>query len=261
MYAEPPVRLVSLNGTVTEILFSLGLGERIVGVDTSSIFPPNATKIKKIGYQRTLTSEGILSFNPTHIIGTDTAGPPNTMEQLRQLSIPMLIIPEVFTPEGVESKIRLITNFLNKQKEGENIINEFRTKMNSFQKPQLKKEVKVLFLYSRSASSIFVSGSNTPAASVIQLSGAVNAVTDFQDYKPLTSEALVNANPDVILITKHSYDMLGGGDSIWEIPGIKSTKAGKAKQVLVMDDLLLLGFGPRLPQALSELGNKWKTID
>lgn len=261
LYSEANLRLVSLNGSVTEILFELGLGEKIVGVDTSSAFPEEALKIKKVGYQRSLTPEGILSFSPSHIIGTETAGPPNTLQQLKLLSIPILILPEVNTQAGVETKIQLISNFFGKQREGERMIELFKLKMNSLQKPKLKKEVKVLFLYSRNASNIFVSGSNTAAASMIELSGAVNAVNSFKDYKPLTSEALVAANPDVILMTINSAEMLGGGEAIWEIPGILSTKAGKNRNLMIMDDLLLLGFGPRLPVALSELGNKWKTID
>ncbi|TGL56465.1 ABC transporter substrate-binding protein [Leptospira ognonensis] len=261
LQAQPKLKIVSLNGSTTEILFALGLGEQIVGVDTSSSYPALAQKINKVGYQRTLTSEGILSFSPSHLIGTVTAGPPSTIEQLKLLSLPMLIVPEVNSPDGVENKIKLISNFVGKQKEGENLLKEFKLKMKSFQKPKLQKEVKVLFLYSRNASSIFVSGTNTPAASMIELSGAVNAVGDFTDYKPLTSESLVSANPDVILITKHSYDMLGGGKALWDIPGILTTKAGMNKSYIVMDDLLLLGFGPRLPDALKELGNKWKMID
>ncbi len=261
LHAQPNLKIVSLNGSTTEILFALGLGEQIVGVDTSSSYPTLAQKIKKVGYQRTLTSEGILSFSPSHLIGTVTAGPPSTIEQLKLLSLPMLIVPEVNSPDGVENKIQLISNFIGKQKEGEALLKEFKLKMKSFQKPKLQKEVKVLFLYSRNASSIFVSGTNTPAASMIELSGAVNAVSDFTDYKPLTSESLISANPDVILITKHSYDMLGGGKALWDIPGIQTTKAGMNKSYIVMDDLLLLGFGPRLPDALKELGNKWKMID
>jgi iron complex transport system substrate-binding protein len=254
-------RLVSLNGTVTEILYALGVGEKIVAVDTSSSFPSEATRIKKVGYQRTLATEGILSFSPTHIIGTDVAGPPNTIEQLKQLSIPLLIIPEIYNPSGTEEKIRKIAKFINKQKEGDKLAKEFQIEINKFQKPKLNKQVRVLFLYSRSASSIFVSGKNTPASEMIQLSGATNAIDGFNDYKPLTSESIITSEPDVILITKHSYDMLGGGESLWEIPGFSSTRAGKEKNIIVMDDLLLLGFGPRLPIALTELASKWKTLD
>ncbi|MDZ4728199.1 MAG: hemin ABC transporter substrate-binding protein [Leptospira sp.] len=259
--AEPSERIVSLNGSVTEILFQLGLGEKIIGIDTSSTFPKETSKIKQVGYQRILSSEGILSFSPTFVIGTESAGPASTLDQIRQTSVPLLILSDEFSAKGVEEKIRKIANSTNKQVQGEKLINEFNTQISTFKKPNLKKPIKVLFIYSRGATNLFVSGKKTAPDAMIHLSGATNAISEFDDYKPLTTESLVANNPDIILLTKHSFDMIGGGEAIWEISGIKSTRAGKEKNLIVMDDLLLLGFGPRLPTALNELGNKWKSID
>ncbi len=245
--AQDKTRIVSLNGTVTEILFGLGVQSDIVGVDTSSYFPKEAMAITKIGYQRTLATEGILSLNPTQIIGTNYAGPPATIEQLKQLKVPMLIVPEHLTIEGAAEKIELIGKFVSKEKEAEVMIRNLRKQVAGLKLTRPKKPVKVLFLYSRSATNVYVSGTG-------------NAITEFAEFKPLTSEAIVKAQPDIILIPSISLEGLGGEKGLWELPGIQLTTAGKKKNYLAMDDLLLLGFGPRIGTALEELSNKWKSL-
>jgi len=260
LYAQDKTRIVSLNGTVTEILFGLGVQSDIVGVDTSSYYPKEAMSITKIGYQRTLATEGILSLNPTKIIGTNYAGPPATIEQLKQLNVPMLIVPEKLTIEGASEKIELIGKFLSKEKEASAMIAKLKKQVAGLKLTRPKKPVKVLFLYSRSATNVYVSGTGTPADAIIKLSGAENAITEFPEFKPLTSEAIVKAQPDIILIPSISLEGLGGEKGLWELPGIQLTTAGKKKNYLAMDDLLLLGFGPRIGTALEELSNKWKSL-
>ncbi|TGN20242.1 heme/hemin ABC transporter substrate-binding protein [Leptospira idonii] len=260
LFSEEKPRIVSLNGTITEILFALGAGDRLVGVDTSSYYPKEAVSLPKIGYQRTLAAEGILSLKPNQIIGTNYAGPPATIEQLTTFKVPMLIVQETLTIEGVEAKIEQIAKFISKEKEGKALIQAYKKQVASLDGSKPKKPVRVLFIYSRSATNVFVSGVNTPADAMIRLSGAENAMSGFNEFKPLTAEAVVAANPDVILIPEKSLEGLGGEKGLWELPGLNLTRAGKQKNVAVMDDLLLLGFGPRLANALGELSLKWKSL-
>jgi iron complex transport system substrate-binding protein len=101
-----------------------------------------------------------------------------------------------------------------------------------------------------------VSGSGTSSESMIELAGGVNAVTGFTNYKPLTAEGVVAAAPDVILLTSRGLESAGGVDALLKQPGLALTPAGKARRVVAMDDLYLLGFGPRLGQAVKELCGK-----
>ncbi|WP_108977319.1 heme/hemin ABC transporter substrate-binding protein [Leptospira ryugenii] len=256
-----PERIISLNGAFTEILFSLGLGPKVVAVDTSSTFPETTAKIQRIGYMRTLSAEGILSLEPDLVLATDAAGPPSTIAQIKATTVQMGIWTENFQMEEAERKIRYVARWTQTEKQAEALLKELQKNLSSFQRPVLSRPIKVLFLYARGPNQLYVSGKDTAADAMISLSGAKNAVDGFSDYKILSTEALVSANPDIILLGSHTASLFGNLDSLWDISGIKLTRAGKEKNYIIMDDLMLLGFGPRLPTALKVLAEKWKSLD
>lgn len=257
IFAEPS-RIVSLSGTTTEILYALGVGKNVIGVDLSSSYPKEAEKLTKIGYMRTLSVEGILSLKPDLVVGTTEAGPKSTLEQLERVNVPTSILEESYTFQSIESKILSIGKLVQKENEAKKLVQTISNEYKNL--PFQKTNVRVLFIYSRNPNSIFVSGKNTAANAMIELSGATNAITEFSEYKQLTPEGLTKANPDIILIPEGSAKGLGGEDFIWNLPGMNLTKAGKEKNILIVNDLLLLGFGPRFPKAISILNQKWNSI-
>jgi iron complex transport system substrate-binding protein len=91
---------------------------------------------------------------------------------------------------------------------------------------------------------------------MIQLAGAQNAVNEFAGFKQLSSESLVAANPDVILLFDSGLQSLGGADDLLKVPGVAETNAGRNKKFIAMDGQFLSGFGLRLPQAVGELNKK-----
>lgn len=103
-----------------------------------------------------------------------------------------------------------------------------------------------------------VAGQKTPLDAVINLAGGVNAAQGFDDFKPLTPEALLEANPDVILMFDSGLQSIGGVEGILKIEGIAQTNAGKNKKVIAMDGQYLSGFSPRLGDAVLELNQKLK---
>ncbi|WP_108958722.1 heme/hemin ABC transporter substrate-binding protein [Leptospira ellinghausenii] len=259
LLSEKRERIVSLHGTITEIVYALKANTTLVAIDSTSRYPKEVTSLPVVGYQRTLTTEGILSFKPTLVIGLETAGPVQTIQNLRETGIQVTLFPDTYKLDTPIDRVLAVGNLLGKKKEAESLVNQIRTQTQSL---QLKKtNVKVMFLYSRNPSSIFISGLGTAAHSMITLSGAQNAITEFSEYKPLTSEALVKANPDIILMPESSAEGFGGTNAIWSINGIELTRAGKEKNIILVDDQLLLGFGPRLPQALKTLNEKWKQME
>jgi iron complex transport system substrate-binding protein len=138
--------------------------------------------------------------------------------------------------------------------EGKLLLTRFNKEMASL--PRLKKSQKVLFIYARGAGSLMVAGKKTSVDAVISLSGAKNALTSFEDFKPLTAESLVLANPDIILMFNSGVQSLGGLNGLVQVQGLAQTNAGKNKRIIEMDGQLLTGFGPRLPLALKELIEK-----
>lgn len=251
-------RIVVIGGSATEIVYALGAGDLLVGVDTSSIYPEAATKLPQVGYQRTISAEGIIALKPTTMIILPDAGPPPAIQQIESAGIKIVRVPNDYSVDGAKVKIRTIAEALNRKEDGEKLVTKLDAEIAEAKNMVAGKQdkPKVLFLYSRGAGTTSVGGTGTPAAEMISLAGAVNAFPDFEGYKPLNSEALVAAQPDVILLPARALEPLGGIDGILALPGIASTPAGKNKKIITLDDMQLLGFTPRLAESIKELCTK-----
>jgi iron complex transport system substrate-binding protein len=119
---------------------------------------------------------------------------------------------------------------------------------------RIRDRPKVLFLLSVGNGGAPMSGgAATSSDGVIRLAGGVNAVAGFEGYRPVSPEAIIEAAPDIVLVTHRSLRMLGGVDALLARPAIAATPAGRAKRVVAMDGLLLLGFGPRIGEAIVTL--------
>lgn len=250
-----PSRIVTLGGTITEIVFALGAGERVVGVDASSSFPQAANPLPKVAYHRRLSAEGVLSLRPTLIIATTEAGPPEAIQQLRSAGVTVLVLPREPTVEGAIAAIERIAAALETQARGAALIQTLEAELQRVQSsaPQPAAQAKILFLYARGQGTLMVAGQDTGADTMIGLAGGINAVQGYSGYKPLTSEAAVAAAPDVILLMDNGLESVGGAQGLWQLPGLALTPAGQQGRVLSMDGLFLLGFGPRLGQAVLAL--------
>jgi iron complex transport system substrate-binding protein len=248
-------RLVTVGGTITEIVFALGRGGEVVGVDTSSVHPEEATRLPQVGYQRTLSAEGLLSLSPTLVLVSSEAGPPAALTQIRGAGVRLV---EVATGNGIEAArgtIRAVAAALDRQQRGEELVGALDRDLAraSAALAGANSRPRVLFVYSRGGSAAMVSGTGTAADVMIRLAGGDNAVTDYEGFRPLTPEAVVTAEPEVVLIPSRGLDALGGREALFALPGLGLTPAGREQRVVTMDDLYLLGFGPRTGQAVHDL--------
>ncbi|MGE0227834.1 MAG: hemin ABC transporter substrate-binding protein [Dehalococcoidia bacterium] len=250
-------RVVILNGDITEVVYALGLGEQVVGVDTSATYPPEARAKQSIGYQARLNAEGVLALTPTLVIGDEGAGPPEVIEQIRSTGVPVLIIPDAATIDDISTKITAVATALGVPGRGAELASQTRRDIDSatdlVQRATSKPTVS--FLYLRGSATQMMGGKGTRADSLIEAAGGVDAGVraGIVDYKPITPEALVTASPDVILVMDAGLESVGGVDGLLAIPGMAETPAGKARRVVHFDDQYLLGFGPRTGQLLMEL--------
>lgn len=248
-------RLVTAGGGITEIVYALGMGDQVVGVDSSSIYPEEATKLPQVGYARMLSSEGLLSLSPTAVITSEDAGPETALEQIKSSGVPVYQVDTEYDFDATIRRIEKIAEVLGDQKKAEPVIAALRADMeaakalmaNSSDRP------KVMFIYARSGGILNVSGTGTAADAMIKLAGGENSVTGYEGYKPLTAEAAVTAAPDVILMTRRGMEEVGGMEGVLAHPGVALTPAAKNRRVVAMDDLYLLGFGPRLGRAVKDL--------
>ena len=249
-------KLVSLGGNITEIIFALGEGKHVVAVDASSLYPKEVTEIPKVGYYRQVSSEGILSAEPSMVIASESAGPKEVIEQIKKIGISVLQVPSEKSLEGTERRIRQIATTLNKEKEGIQLIKQIHEDLKKIQ--ESKTTPKVLFIYARGGGTLSVAGRNTAAAEMISLAGGINAVQEYEGYKPLNAESIIIAAPDYILLTTRGLTSLGSVEDVLSLKGIAQTPAAQNKKIISMDDLLLLGFGPRTGKAALELSKLLK---
>ncbi|MCE9597926.1 MAG: ABC transporter substrate-binding protein [Spirochaetia bacterium] len=257
-------RIISVNGPITEILYALGAGDMIVGTDTTSTYPAAAAQTRKVGYQRSLSSEGVLSLKPNLILGTEDAGPPAAIDQIRSAGVRVSILKDAHSVDGVCEKIHKIGTLVNKELKAKELVNRIKTRMDAIQASQkknpFKKIPKVLFIYGRGPGSVFIAGKETAVDSLIALAGGHNVMQSFTGFKPLTPEAIAGANPDIILTPVRSSESLGGKAGLAGLPGISLTRAGKESRIFKMDDSLLLALGIRLPDAVETLHRELKNI-
>lgn len=254
--ATPAERLITIGGAVTEIAFALGHGDQVVGVDTSSVFPPQAKLLPQVGYQRTLAAEGVLALRPTRLIAAEEAGPPAALAQLRSSGLAVELIPSPPTLDGCRQKIERIAALLGEKQRGAQLIARLDEQVAQARTQPTDPQQRVLFLYTRGAGTLLIAGSETSADSMIQLAGAQNAAAALRGHKPLAAEALLGMRPDVLLLTSRSLESFGGVQAVFQLPGLSSLPSNQRPRIVTQDDLLLLGFGPRTGEAIRELRAK-----
>ena len=242
-----PQRIITLAGNVTETVFALGVGDKVVAVDASSLYPDEVNTKAKLGYHRNVSAEGILSLAPDLVIATDAAGPPPVIEQIRAAGIPIVILSSTHTLEGAQKRIEQIAKLLDQEKAGHMLVWDMQDQIKMMNKPPSAPTV--LFIYARGAGTQNVAGADTGASAMIEMAGGTNAVTEYTGYKPMNAEAIIAAAPDYILLTARGLESLGGKESVAQLPGISETPAGKNGNIIAIDDLMLLGFGPRTAEA------------
>lgn len=244
-------RIVSIGGTVTEILYALGAQDRIVAVDSTSSYPPEAKGKADVGYMRALSAEGILGKTPDLILTEDGAGPPDALAILKASEIAVVTIDT--PPEGaaIGKKIRDVGHAVGLDDKATVLADKTDADLKSLSAAVAKlpeKRKRVLFVLSLSGGRIMAGGKDTEAAAIIEMAGGINAAEGISGYKPLTDEAVIGARPDVILVMQSGNHGVKP-DEVFALPAFQSTPAAETKSLIQMDGLLLLGFGPRTPEA------------
>lgn len=248
--------VVSIGGSVTEIVYALDQQHRLIARDTTSVYPPEVMTLPDVGYVRALSPEGVLSVGPELVIAEEGAGPATAVDVLRKSSIPFVDVPEIDTLDGVLEKIRVVGKALDVAERAADLATEVRADFEAAVARVAEQPVgqrRVLFVLSTQGGRIMAAGTDTGAEAIISLAGGTNVIQSFEGYKPVTEEAIAAAQPDVILM----MDRLGGHAStnaeLWALPALAQTPAAQNDAVVRIDGLLLLGFGPRTPQAITAL--------
>ena len=253
--AEEAKRVISVGGSITEIVYELGAGDRLVAVDTTSSYPPAAEALPDVGYMRQLAAEPILALEPDLLLLVEDAGPPATLDQLRAAGISIVTLPDQPTLDGIRQKVRQVAAAIELVDEGERLVARIEAAQRDVaaKLDSLPERPSVLFLLSVGTGAPLAAGTETSAAGIIEMAGGRNALTDFSGFRPLSPEAAAATRAEVVLVTERTLERLGGRDALLGRPELAASPAAADGRLVAMDGLLLLGFGPRTPQAVAEL--------
>lgn len=256
-HASAQPRVVCVGGAITECMYALGMERMIVGADTTSLYPPVAQRLPSVGYSRSLSAEGLLSLAPDLILASDEAGPPAVVAQVKGSGIRWMTLPAAHTPDAPAEKLRAIGTAIGQSERAAARIRQYEAewRRTATWVASLPTRPRAVFVLAHDGPTLNLAGRGTAANAMLALAACDNAL-DFQSYKTISAEALSAAAPEVVVTTQQSVEGLGGLDALLSRPGLANTPAAKARRVVAFDGLFLLGFGPRLPQAVVQLAQR-----
>ncbi len=255
-------RIVSVGGALTEIVYALEAQGELVGVDTTSLYPAVAQQLPQVGYARTLSAEGVLSLAPTQLIATEEAGPQTVLRQVREAGVPVAVLSANNQFEGLLERVKQVGRITGRPEPAARLAQSLQQQWSGALARVRQRQhapVRVLFILAHEPNQVMVGGRETGADAMLAYAGAVNVMGGqggqggFAGYKPLTPEAVIAARPDIVLVTDQGLKASGGVDGILKLPGLAQTPAGRKHRIVSQEAMLLLGFGPRMPQALADL--------
>ncbi|EGQ9291980.1 heme/hemin ABC transporter substrate-binding protein [Vibrio vulnificus] len=236
-------RIISAGSAVTELILALHAEQSLVAVDVTSQLP-EGQQLPKIGYHRRLSAEGLLALSPTKLIGSDEMGPAPVLQQLKSTGVDIEVVNTQANVDGLKARIDQIAAILNKPQEAQQLKSQVDQQVQSLKANQpTEQKKKVLFLLIHEGRAANVAGTDTTPDAIIRLAGAINPAADkITAYKPLSSESMVEMQPDVILVSGRSFEKLGGPDAIIKMmPLLAATPAGQNKQIITIDGAALVG--------------------
>ncbi|MEV6166126.1 ABC transporter substrate-binding protein [Streptomyces sp. NPDC052052] len=254
-------RIVPLTGSLSEIVFTLGLGEHVVARDVTTTFE-QAAKLPVVTRAHDVSAESVLSLKPTLVLADTTTGPAEAIGQIRDAGIPLLVVEPAKELADVESRIDTVAAALGVPDSGTELAERTRSRIEAVQKSvpapaDGRTKPRVAFLYLRGSASVYLlGGRESGASSLLEAAGAVDAGKASglkKDFTAITSEALAKAAPDAILVMTKGLESVGGVDGLVKIPGVAETPAGLDRRIVSVDDGVLLNYGPRTDRVLGEL--------
>ena len=250
-------RIVSVGTATTETIYALDAGSKLVGVDNASAeYLPQTAGLPKVGARTTLNAEGILSLKPTLVILNADSGPPQVFEQLRNAGVAVVTISPNYNIEALKQKTNLISKAVGAGDKAAAVNQKIDSEISVVEKliERTQTRPKVLFVgRGPNMPNATMSGRETTIDEMIKLSGGINPINDFAGFREMTNEAVIAAQPDIILITEKSFERSGGVDGVIKFPGVVLTPAGKNKRILPVSDMYFLGFGPGIAEAVRKL--------
>ena len=249
-------RIVSLSGDLTEIIFELGHGDSVVGVDVTTVYPEAAASLPIIGIGRFLTAEGVLAQQPTLVIGDTQTSPLTAIEQIRSAGVPVVILDIPTTFDGLYAKMRQMGDVLDAADAATELADRVKGEVDAALATVADAEpTRMAYVYTRGPDVVLLFGDGMVTNPLIEGAAGIDAgaETGIEGTIPVTAEALVAAAPEVIIVPEEGYGILGGFDAFVALPGVAQTPAGQTGTVYAYPEGDFLTFGPRVAESLRRL--------
>ncbi|QDQ11222.1 heme/hemin ABC transporter substrate-binding protein [Streptomyces spectabilis] len=255
---EDTSRIVPLSGSLSEIVFTLGLGKSVVARDITATFG-QAEKLPVVTRAHDVSAESVLSLKPTVVLAESTTGPAEAVDQIRDAGIPLVVLDPAKGLDDVGPRIEAVAKALGVPKAGTALTSRTQQRLDKVREsvPHQGKKPRVAFLYLRGSASVhLLGGRDSGASSLLEAAGAVDAGKESglkKDFTAITSEALAKAAPDAVLVMSKGLESVGGVEGLVKIPGVAETPAGMDRRVVSVEDGVLLNYGPRTDRVLASL--------
>ena len=252
-----PRRVVVAGGGIAEIVCAVGARDRIVGADSTSLFPRGLRDLARIGYLRNLSAEGVLSLAPDLLLLAAEAGPPSVLDQLRRAGVRIAQAPRIHDPASLIAAVRFVAEALALRSEGEVVARAVANDFDALARitSSLPRRTPVVFVLAIGGGAPQAAGRETAADAMITLAAGRNVVDAYRGYRPISAEYLLGAAPDALVTTNHTLDALGGATGLASVPALSVLPAVRSGNIVSLDSLYLLGFGPRTAHAARDLAD------
>jgi len=259
--ADLPQRWVSAGGALSEWVSALGGESKLVGVDTTSQHPDSLKALPSIGYQRSLSAEGILSLRPDILIGTEEMGPPPVLSQVKAAKVQVELFSAQPDLPTLEKNVTHLGQLLGTEAQAKQLLQSYQQQLDAqnvrvADAQSKQKAPGVLLLLGHAGGKPLIAGKDTAADWLLQQAGGHNLATHTGN-KPFSVESLASLDPEVLVFADRALTGDAAKAALFkENPILNSSRAAKAGRVLELDPTLLVGgLGPRLPAALKTLSD------
>jgi iron complex transport system substrate-binding protein len=248
-------RVVVAGGGIAELVCALGAGQRVVGVDSTALFPTALRALPQIGYLRNLSAEGVLSLAPDLLIASHEAGPPEVLAQLARAGVRIVRTPRIHDPVSLLEATRIVAAALDRAAEGAELAEALAQDFAALRATVSASPARpsAVFVLAIGGGAPQAAGRDTAADAMLSLAGVRNVMTGYRGYRPVSAEALLAAEPAAVVTTSHTLNALGGPGGLAAVPALAVLRAVRAGSIVSLDSLYLLGFGPRTAHAARDL--------
>lgn len=254
---------MDLAGSLAATVWGLGFGDTLVGRDISTTFPGTQDLPVITSSGHTVNIEAIIALKPTLVITDGSIGPIDVVTQLRDVGITVVFVQDAASFDGAAQLARDVGAVFGAPEVGGLLADQITAEVTATRAqiaaiaPTGAERLRVVFLYLRGSAGVYyLFGEESGADDLIDGLSAIDVAAElgWNGMQPLTDEAMVAADPDLILVMTSGLESVGGVDALLESkPAIALTSAGQNRRFVDMADGQILSFGPRSALVLEAL--------